>query len=110
MPEPRSRQNTVVLLSLLIPATGYLVWQYYLPALTGRELLDGSIGVLLGLYICSHPAANSIDLIFLERGAFRRMVSGRSVTGWLMLNALVMLIGWFVIVIGVARFTSRSGN
>jgi hypothetical protein len=105
MAEPHSRQNIVVLLSLLFPASAYLGWQYYLPTLTGRDLLDGSIGVLLGLYICSHPAANSIDLIFLERGGFRRMLPGRSATKWLIVNALVMLIGWFVIVIGVARFT-----
>ena len=108
MPDSRSTQNAVVLLSLLIPAFAYLGWQYYVPLLTGRALVDGSVGVLLGLYICSHPAANSIDLIFLDRLALRRVLSGRSAAGWLMLNALVMIIGWFVIVVGVAQLTRTS--
>jgi hypothetical protein len=89
---------------LLVPAAAYLGWMFYVPLLTGGTLLDGSVGILLGLYICSHPAANGIDLLFLQRGAFRRAVKDSSGIEWLMLNALVMLVGWLVIVIGAARF------
>lgn len=102
------RRNDAVLWVLLVPAVGYLGWQYSVPMVSERDLAGGSIGVLLGLYICSHPAANSIDLLFLERGAFRRVLSGRSAAVWLMLNALVMLIGWLVIVVGATRFASRA--
>jgi hypothetical protein len=96
--------NVVRMWVLLVPAAAYLGWMFYLPMLTGTTLLDGSVGVLLGLYICSHPAANGIDLLFLQRGAFRRVVKDSSGIEWLMLNALVMLVGWMVIVIGAARF------
>ena len=102
------RPNTTRMWVLLVPAGLYLGWMIYLPALTGMTLLDGSVGVILGLYICSHPAANGIDLFFLQRGGFRRMVSGWGGIGWLMLNALVMFVGWVVIVFGAARFTAAT--
>ena len=47
------------------------LWQtrllHYLHTLTGIPVLDGSMGVTLGLYICSHPAANAVDMLFFER-------------------------------------------
>ena len=93
---------------LLVPAALYLGWMMYLPMLTGATLFDGSVGVVLGLYICSHPAANGIDLLFLQRGALRRATKQWSGIEWLALNALVMLIGWLIIVVGAARFMAPS--
>ena len=58
---------------LLAPAAAYLTWVLFFPAFTVGLLFDGSVGVLLGLYICSQPAANGIDLMFMQRGAFRRI-------------------------------------
>jgi len=101
-------QRSAVLYALLVPAFAYLWWQYYLPMFTGLDRVDGSIGVLLGLYICSHPAANSIDLMFLERGKLRRILAGPGAARWLALNALVMLVGWFVIVVGASRLSARA--
>ena len=98
-------QNTTLLLTLLLPAAAYLAWQSFAGALTQNDLLDGSVGVMLGLYICSHPAANGIDLLFYERGRFRRVFSETSGLGWLALNAFIMFVGWVVIVFGAARFT-----
>jgi hypothetical protein len=103
-------RSSSLLCALLVPAAVYLCWQYYLPFVTGAALVDGSAGILLGLYICSHPAANSIDLIFIERGAVKRILAARGAAGWLMLNALVMLVGWFVIVVGASRFTLGAGS
>ena len=102
--------NTVRMWVLLAPAAAYLGWMFYLPMLTGTTLFDGSVGVVLGLYICSHPAANGIDLLFLQRGAFRRVVKHSSGIEWLMLNALVMLVGWVIIVVGAARFMETSAG
>jgi hypothetical protein len=96
--------------ALLVPGCAYLGWMLYFPLLTGRTLLDGSVGVVLGLYICSHPAANGIDLLFLQRGALRRASRQWSGIEWLALNALVMLIGWFVMVVGAARFMATSSG
>jgi hypothetical protein len=89
------------------PAAAYLAWILFFPEFTVGLLFDGSVGVLLGLYICSLPAANGIDLMFMERGAFRRAVKQASGVEWLMLNALVMIVGWFVMVLGAARFMTR---
>ena len=102
------RPNSALLGWLLVPAIAYLAWQYYMPFFTGMDLLDGSIGVMLGLYICSRPAANGMDLIFFDRGALSRIFSGAAGLRWIALNALIMVVGWFVIVIGAARFTHRA--
>ncbi len=107
---PATGRRTVVLVTLLVPAALFVASQYYLVSLTGHDVADGCIGVLLGLYICSHPAANAIDLLFFERSGMRRLVRSRVGVAWLLLNALVMLVGWFVIVIGAARFTGRAGD
>ena len=103
----RIQRNSALLWSLLIPAGAYLAWQYYWPYSSGSGVLDGMVGVVLGLFICSRPAANGIDFIFLERGTFRRIVKERAGVAWFLLNGLVMLVGWFVISVGAARLTTN---
>jgi len=100
--------NTRRLCALLIPAAAYLAWASWFRPLDGSGTVDGTIGVLLGLYICSHPAANGIDLIFLERGAFRRVTSRWSGVRWLALNGVVMFVGWLVIVAGATEVFARG--
>ncbi len=89
---------------LLAVIYGSLIYFWLGTARNNR--LIGIIGVLLGLYICSQPAANAVDLLFFERGAVRRLAKDWSGMGWLMLNLLVLLAGWLVIVIGTTRLTS----
>lgn len=103
--DARFRLNSDVLSVLLIPAWAYLAWQYFWPFATGEYRVDGIVGVLAGLYICSYPAANGIDLIFAERGNIKRIFTRKSGFVWLSLNAVVMLTGWFIILIGASRFT-----
>jgi hypothetical protein len=105
----RHLPNTRRLCTLLVPAAAYLAWASWFPPLEGSRLVDGTAGVLLGLYICSHPAANGIDLIFLERGAFRRATSRWSGVAWLALNGVVMFVGWLVIVAGATQVLARGG-
>ncbi len=81
---------------------------FFLHTLTGTSLADGFISVLLGLYICSHPAANAVDLLFAERGALRALSSEWNGIRWLALNLLVLLIGWSVIVIGAVRLAAQA--
>jgi hypothetical protein len=95
--------NTKLLWGLVALAVIYSYLLYFLPVLTGNRLLDGSIGVILGLYICSRPAAHAVDLLFFERGAFRRVTSNWYELGWVALNLLVLVLGCFVIIIGVMR-------
>ena len=81
---------------------------YYQGPLTGKDNLDGMIGVVFGLYMCSHPAANLVDLLFFRRGAWHELSSGRSTLRWLALNLLVLLIGWIVIFLGTTRLIGRE--
>jgi len=104
MDQRRYRRKTRVLWALTLLALAFIALLSYLHTLTGRSLLDGAIGVLLGLYICSHPAANAVDLLFFERGALREIASGWSGIGWLALNMLVLLLGCAVIISGTTRF------
>jgi hypothetical protein len=70
-------------------------------------MLDGSVGVALGLYICSHPAANAVRMLFFERDTLRH-ISEWSVIRWLALNLLVLLAGWMVIFLGLRRFAEQA--
>ena len=104
MERTRRQQRVTTLWGLIALGAiygGLLIW---LHTLTGWRVIDGSIGVVLGLYICSHPAANAIDVLFFERGAVRRLWSGWSGRGWLVLNLLALTIGLLVIAMGATRF------
>jgi hypothetical protein len=98
--------KTRALFGLLLSALVYLGWQYYRPDVTsGSGTADGSIGILLGLFICSLPARNGIDVLYFERGMLRRAVGGPEGLAWLLLNGTVMLAGWLVIVVGATLLT-----
>lgn len=85
--------GVVIMLALL-----YGGWLYTQHMIIGMPRLDGVIGVLLGLFICSRPAANMLDLLFSQRS--QAAPSEWSAIGWLALNVLVLVIGWLVITIG----------
>jgi len=102
------RRNTRTLWGMVLLAIAYIGLLHYLHTLTGIPVLDGSLGVALGLYICSHPAANAVDMLFFERYNLRQISSEWSGVGWLALNALVLLAGWMVIFIGLTRLVDRA--
>ena len=92
----------VVCLALL-----YILVVNFYHTLTGTNRWDGIIGVLLGLYVCSHPAANMVDLLFFGRTSMFQELSNRTKNIWLGANLVVMVIGWVVIDLGMIRFTAR---
>jgi hypothetical protein len=104
----RYRRNSGLLLTLLVLASGYFIWQGLWPTLTYDPRINGGSGVVLGLFVCSRPAANGIDLFFAERGTVRRLFTAWSGARWLLLNAVVMLVGWFLIVAGASRLTGGA--
>lgn len=106
MYKPRGR-NFKTLLALVVAALAYGSLLLVRHTLTGRSALDGGIGVLLGLYICSQPAANMVDLILFGRLARPQFSSRHSLTLWLALNVLVLVIGFIVVVVGTTRFAGR---
>ena len=105
MEKQRRGRNWQALLVTILLAGAYGGWLYTQRTLTGTSRGDGIIGVLLGLYVCSHPAANFLDLLFFSRGA-RPVASLPSTILWLALNLLVLLIGWSVIFIGATRLVT----
>ena len=94
--------GVVVLLALL-----YGGWLHTQRTITGIPRLDGVIGVLLGLFICSRPAANMLDLLFAARHS-QSSSSEWSSLGWLVLNLLVLFVGWIVVTIGATRLIARA--
>ena len=103
----RNGRNTVALWALTLFAAAYAGVIRYLHTLTGNSVLDGSIGLALGLYICSQPAANAVHILLFERDTLSR-ISERPVVGWLALNLLVLLAGWMVVFIGLRRLVGMS--
>jgi hypothetical protein len=94
-------------LSVLL-ATAYSTVFVYAYTLTGSTTLDGIIGVLLGLYIGSHPAAHLLDLLYLPHGARRKLLSNDSGISWLAGNLLVLLVGLVTITIAANRFVQPA--
>ena len=72
--------------------------------ITGTNKVDGILGVLLGLYICSQPAANLLEVLLFGRLTNYHEPSTMSAITWWGLNVLVMLTGWMVLIIAMTRF------
>ena len=108
MDQQRSGRNIKKLWALILLGIAYSSLLYYQRTLTGTNKMDGIIGVLLGLYICSHPVANVLDMFFFGRGTRRQFSSRWSAVFWMALNMIVFLIGWFVIFVGTTRLVGRT--
>ena len=107
--DQQSLGRKVIPLSVFILlGIAYSTFLYFQPMLTGRHPLDGIIGVVLGLYIGSHPAANLVEMLFNKRGTQYPFSSKRSVVPWLFLNVLVLLVGGIVIFVGTTRWMGRT--
>jgi hypothetical protein len=102
------QRNTLVLWVLILVAIAYAGLLRLLDSPTGIRLLDGSIGVALGLYICAHPAANVVNMLFFERSTPRQSTSGTSILQWLALNLAVLLAGWAVIFLAIRQLVAES--
>jgi hypothetical protein len=100
-------RNTATLWGLIVLAIVYSGLLRYLPTLTGVSLLDGGIGVALGLYICAHPAANAVNMLFFERDRLYQMASDWPLIRWLALNLTVLLAGWMAIFSGIRELVDR---
>jgi hypothetical protein len=101
--QPKRRRNVTTLVVLLLLAAGYSALLLLRHRFIGTPKLDGSIGVVLGLYICSQPAANMLDMI-LYSGNSRRSSSLRATLWWLVLNVVVLAAGCMVLILGTTRF------
>ena len=101
-------RKIITLSVLIVPGIVYSSFLYFQPTLTGRYVLDGIIGVVLGLYISSHPAAHLVEMLFYRRAMRYPFSSRRSVVLWISLNVLVLFISGIVIFVGTTRLIGRG--
>jgi hypothetical protein len=103
----RIQRNSLTLGLLLLLAGGYIGGLALLSVLLGNDRLTGSLGILLGLYIASQPAANGLDLLLFMHAEEREAIAAtRTGQLWLGLNLLTLLAGWAVIFAGSLRFVA----
>lgn len=108
MGQDRREANNRILCVLALLGTAYSGLLRYQGTLMVTDTADGVIAVLFGLYICSHPAANFVNLFFFRRTGRRQDSSKWSTVSWLVLNMLVLLVGWMVIFMGTTRLVGRN--
>jgi hypothetical protein len=108
MDQRRRARRSWILAALILAALLYAVLMSLLGGFTGQRLIDGGLGVMLGLYVCSHPAANAIDLLFMDQRSQDAWLAGWPGAGWLALNGLALLVGWWAIFTGATRFAALA--
>jgi hypothetical protein len=86
----------VLALSAAVIAVAALV-----PELTEDQFVAGGLDVLFGLFVCSHPAANAVDLV-LHPSERLGSVSLAGV-GRFGLNVLVLVVGCSFLLAGAFR-------
>jgi hypothetical protein len=106
MPQPQRGRNIKLLGLLILLAIAYSSLIKYHYTLTGKNTLDGILGALLGLYICSQGTANILDMLLFGGNSSSHNASRRSIVLWLAFNVFILFIGWLVIVQGTVRFTA----
>jgi hypothetical protein len=72
--------------------------------------LDGSIGVILGLFISSRAAAHLLDMILFGGKSRRFVLSRHGETLWAVLNVSVLILGCVVVAVGATQFTLAPGR
>jgi hypothetical protein len=110
MRQPRIEYHIARMWISVLLGIGYCSFFLFFYTLTGSTTLDGTIGVLLGLYIGSHPAAHLLDLLYLPQGKRREFLSSEPGAVWLIVNLLILVVGIFTIVIGANRFVQPESN
>jgi hypothetical protein len=104
---PPKRGRNYRTLGLLLGAAALfgLLFALNHPLIVNNKV-DGLIAVVFGLYICSHPAANFLDMLLYRRSSLYQPGTPRSEMIWLAFNLLVLFVGWLVIFMGTTRLTA----
>ncbi len=92
------------LLILITLAVLYTLLSSGSQTITGSAQQDGVIGVLLGLLICSQPAAYIVDLFYRSR----EQAAGLPRWVWPVLNLLTFLAGVSVVIMGTIQLVQAA--
>ncbi len=84
---------------LTLAAVVYGIWIFTLTPATAHEPLEGILGIVLGLFICSHPCGNILDIWIYKRNTLEPGFWGYAV------NLLILFTGWLVIFLGTLQLT-----
>lgn len=104
MDQRRAQRSIVKLIILIGLAFAYSWLDAGDHRLTGVAWWDGAIAVILGLFICSQPAAYVVDLLY--RASFSLAGVPRWV--WPALNLLALLAGLSLIFMGTLQLTAGA--
>lgn len=99
---PRQQYNTGLLCGLALLGWLYAAWLYTHPTLTGSNFWDAVTGVLLGIYICSRPVGNLMDMLYTQQIRWQELKK-RAGMIWLVMNFITTFTGWATIVLGATR-------
>jgi hypothetical protein len=87
---------------MVLLGIGYATWIHLRQTITGDNLWDAIIGVLLGIYICSRPITNLMDMIYTQNICWQDLLKRAGVL-WLVMNFITTFTGWATIVLGATR-------
>jgi hypothetical protein len=102
------KQKIRFLIFLLLLSSIYSGLLYSHIPLTTIIRIDGTVGVILGIYVCAHPAANLADVILYGRYLAVLDLPKSTLIFWWIVNALVMFSGLLVFVLGLLRYSDYS--
>lgn len=99
---PRPHYNTILLCVVVVLGVVYGAWLYTRPSITGSNFWDATLGVLLGIYICSRPVGNLMDMLYTQNIRWYELKQ-RAGMIWLIMNFVTTFVGWATIVLGATR-------
>jgi hypothetical protein len=108
MRKQTGRRNSGYLLVLILLCLGYSAWLHFHYPLTGTHQIDGILGVLLGLFSASQPAANILDLVLYGQYESVRLSLRQATRTYWTLNLLLLLAGWIVISTSLLRYSALT--
>jgi len=94
-----------LLLGLILLAVIYSGIIYTRSVFAAPDCGEGTLGVILGLFICSRPAAYLLDLLYQSR-----YIGPPKLWIWLTLNLLTLLVGVIVVFLSVMHFTRATAR
>jgi hypothetical protein len=109
MDKRKPRYNYPILVAVVILGLAYSAWMSIQGSITGQRIVDGSMGIVIGLLVCSRPAAHAVDLLFANRFALSTLVADWKGICWLAANIAALFVGWGVITVGATRLVDQGG-